>query len=313
MRRSFNLLSISILVAAIGSIAPAQQEGNVKYFKTDLHRSDLLKDEVSEEESKRVNHFKAFYNSRGRLVKVEFYPNGDRILAEMRKREIFPRPRAPFKYFRRWDPHARELGEELPLSKLGSLPYYRVSYDGESAIRTVEFFRKRNLRLWTYFLMKRDGEKESHLSIVFAAQQPLTLLDPHLFHTSASEMKQGWIADFRHNRLNRPLETVVSDPVGNRYYFYRFQHRYETEGDSLNPVSFRYTTSEYYLADSTKMGSHQLIYDESERLLKKEFYDNRNQLLETIEYIFDTERNELVTVIRDPKGGILHREVRKSK
>ena len=59
------------------------------------------------------------------------------------------------------------------------------------------------------------------------------------------------------------------------------------------------------------MGSHQLIYDESERLLKKEFYDNRNELLETIEYIFDTDRSELVTIIRDPKGGILHREVKK--
>ena len=308
MKLCLRIFPVAFCIAAISTFAQAQ---NVKYFKTDLHRSDLLKNEVSEEEAERVNHFKAFYNSRGRLVKVEFYPNGDRILAEMRKREIFPRPRAPFKYFRMWNPHKRELGEQLPASKLGSLPYYRVSYDGESAIRTVEFFRKRNLRLWTYFLMKQEGETEAHLSIVFASQHPLTLLDPHLFHASASEMKQGWIADFRHNRLNRPLETAVSDPVGNRYYFYRFQHRYETEGDSLNPVSFRYTTSEYYLADSTKMGSHQLIYDENDRLLKKEFYDNRNELLETIEYIFDTDRSELVTIIRDPKGGILHREVKK--
>ncbi len=310
MKLSLRTLFIVFCVVVITTFTQAQ---SVKYFKTDFHRSDLLKDEVSEEVADRVNHFKAFYNSRGRLVKVEFYPNGDRILAEMRKREIFPRPRAPFKYFRIWNPHKRELGEELPVSKLGSLPYYRVSYDNESAIRTVEFFRKRNLRLWTYFLMKQEGETESHLSIVFASQQPLTILDPHLFHTSASEMKQGWIADFRHNRLKRPLEMVVSDPVGNRYYFYRFQHRYETEGDSLNPISFRYTTSEYFLADSTKMGSHQLIYDESDRLLKKEFYDNQNQLLETIEYIFDKERNELVTVIRDPKGGILHRNVKKRR
>ena len=59
------------------------------------------------------------------------------------------------------------------------------------------------------------------------------------------------------------------------------------------------------------MGSHQLIYDENDKLLKKEFFDNQNQLLESIEYIFDNERNELVTLIRDPKGGILHREVKK--
>ncbi|HJM10359.1 MAG TPA: hypothetical protein QGF40_03140, partial [Candidatus Marinimicrobia bacterium] len=197
-------------------------------------------------------------------------------------------------------------------SKIGSLPFYRVSFEEESAIRTVEFFRRRNRHLWTYYFMMREGEKEPHLSIVFSTQQPLTVLDPHLFHTSASEMKQGWIADFKHNRLNRPFETVVTDPVGNMYYFYRFKHRYETEGDSLNPVSFRYTTSEYYLADSTKMGSHQLVFNENERLLKKEFFDAKGKLLETIEYIFDSERNELVTLIRDPKGGILHREVKKT-
>ena len=304
--------SYLVVVFVLGSFLPAQEKKNVKYFKTDLHRSELLKEEVPEDEAAKINHFKATYNAQGRLVRVEFYPNGDRILAQLRKREIFPRPRPPYKYYRRWNPHSRKLANQLPASKIGSLPFYRVSFEGESAIRTVEFFRRRNRHLWTYYFMTREGEKGPHLSIVFSPQQPLTVLDPHLFHTSASEMKEGWIAEFKHNRLDRPLETVVSDPVGNMYYFYRFQHRYETEGDSLNPVSFRYTTSEYYLADSTKMGSHQLVFNENNRLLKKALYDARGTLLETIEYIFDSERNELVTLIRDPKGGILHREVKKT-
>nr|MCS5662342.1 hypothetical protein [Dehalococcoidia bacterium] len=302
--------SYLVVVLVFGSFLLAQEKRSVKYFKTDLHRSELLKEEVPEDEAEKINHFKATYNAQGRLIKVEFYPNGDRILAQMRKREIFPRPRPPYKYYRRWNPHTRKLGGQLSSSKIGSLPFYRVSFQEESAIRTVEFFRKRNRRLWTYYFMTRESEKEPHLSIVFSIQQPLTVLDPHLFHASASEMKQGWIADFKHNRLDRPFETVVTDPMGNMYYFYRFKHRYESEGDSLNPVSFRYTTSEYYLADSTKMGSHQLVFNENERLLKKEFFDAKGKLLETIEYILDPERNELVTLIRDPKGGILHREVK---
>lgn len=306
-----NPFSIILFTLFLNTLISGQEQGSIKYFKTELHRSELLKDEVSKEESTEINHFKAYYNSRGRLIKVEFYPNGDRILALIRKQEIFPRPKAPYKYFLRWNPHTRELGEELSSSKLGNIAYYRVSYDGESAIRTVEFFNNRKRRLWTYYLMTKEGEKKPNLSIVFAMQQPLTFMDPHLFHPSASEMKKGWVAEFKHNRLNRPLETVVSDPQGNRYYFYRFQHRYETEGDSLNPITFRYTTSEYFLADSTTMGSHQLVYDESERLLKKEFFDNQNHLLESIEYIFNSERGEQVTLIRDPKGGILHREVKR--
>ena len=311
MNKTIKFLNRVFIILCITALAPAQQKGNIKYFKTDLHRSDLLKDEVSKEDADKTNHFKAYYNSRGRLVKVEFYPNGDRILAQLRKSEVFPRPKAPFKYFRNWNAHNREFGEEVPTSKIGNLPYYRTSYEEDSSIRTVEFFRKRNRHLWTYYFMTPEGEKESRLFIVFAGQQPLTLMEPHLFHPSASEMKEGWIAEFQHNRLDRPLETVISDPIGNRYYFYRFQHRYETEGDSLNPITFRHTTSEYFLADSTKMGSHQLIYDENDKLLKKEFFDNQNQLLESIEYIFDNERNELVTLIRDPKGGILHREVKR--
>ncbi len=311
MNKTIKFLNRVFIILCITAFGPAQQKGNIKYFKTDLHRSDLLKDEVSKEDADKTNHFKAYYNSRGRLVKVEFYPNGDRILAQLRKSEVFPRPKPPFKYFRNWNPHNREFGEEVPTSKIGNLSYYRTSYEEDASIRTVEFFRKRNRHLWTYYFMTPEGEEESGLFIVFAGQHPLTLMEPHLFHPSASEMKEGWIAEFQHNRLDRPLETIISDPIGNRYYFYRFKHRYETEGDSLNPITFRYTTSEYFLADSTKMGSHQLIYDENDKLLKKEFFDNQNQLLESIEYIFDNERNELVTLIRDPKGGILHREVKR--
>ncbi|MBF88048.1 MAG: hypothetical protein CMG75_00030 [Candidatus Marinimicrobia bacterium] len=311
MNTTIKILNKIFIFLCFFTLGSSQEKGNIKFFKTDLHRSDLLKDEISNEDANKTNHFKAYYNSRGRLVKVEFYPNGDRILAQLKKNEIFPRAKPPFKYFRNWNPHLRQFGKELSPSKIGKLPYYRASYEEDSSIRTIEFFQKRNRHLWTYYFMTTEGEEESRLFIVFAKQQALTLMEPHLFHPSASEMKKGWIAEFQHNRLNRPIETLISDPLGNRYYFYRFKHRYETEGDSINPITFRYTTSEYFLADSTKMGSHQLIYDENERLLKKEFFDNQNNLLESIEYIFDNARSELVTIIRDPKGGILHREVKR--
>ena len=100
MNKTIKFLNRVFIILCITALAPAQQKGNIKYFKTDFHRSDLLKDEVSKEDADKTNHFKAYYKSRGRLVKVEFYPNGDRILSQLRKSEVFPRPKAPFKYFR---------------------------------------------------------------------------------------------------------------------------------------------------------------------------------------------------------------------
>jgi len=80
-------------------------------------------------------------------------------------------------------------------------------------------------------------------------------------------------------------------------------------GDSLNPINFKITTSNYYRADSTSMGKHELTFDDNNSLLKKSFFDARGNLTETIEYDFDPELNEVTILIRDPKGKIIHRQV----
>ena len=68
--------------------------------------------------------------------------------------------------------------------------------------------------------MKLEKDQKERLYIVSSQNQAITKISPHLFHISASEMKDGWIARFRHNRLNLPIETIISDPEGNIYYFY---------------------------------------------------------------------------------------------
>ena len=49
--------SYLVVVFVLGSFLPAQEKKNVKYFKTDLHRSELLKEEVPKEEAAKINHF----------------------------------------------------------------------------------------------------------------------------------------------------------------------------------------------------------------------------------------------------------------
>ncbi|MFQ6616340.1 MAG: hypothetical protein ACE5HZ_06170 [Fidelibacterota bacterium] len=305
-------LVLTVLILPPSSLAqekaPAPTE-TVKYFKTRLMRTDILRNEIDAEQASRVNHFRAVYDHRGNLLRIEFVPRGDLQRKRVRKRDLFPRPQAPFRYFRAWNPYTKSLGNEIPQQKVSGGPFYRVSYLDSVHVKTVEYFLRRNRLLWTYYLQWNPEETHADLHIVFATRRPLTVLDPHLFHPAASEMRPGWIAEFRQNRLGRPLGLTVRDDVGNVYYFYRFEHSYETVGDTLNPVTHRVTSARYFRSDSTLIGAHRLVFSEENSLLKKEFYDARGDLTESIEYEYDPELEEVSVVIRDPKGNILHRQV----
>lgn len=303
------LLILTFNLPAAAQEQVAEPEETVKYFKTRLKRTDILRDEIDADQASRVNHFRAVYDHRGELLRVEFVPSGDHQKKRVRKRDLFPRPQPPFRYFRSWNPHAKTLENEIPEQKVGGRPFYRASYLDSLHARTVDYFVRRNRRLWTYYLEWNREKTEADLSIVFATHRPLTVLDPHLFHPAASEMRPGWIAHFKHNRLGRPLNLTVRDDVGNVYYFYRFEHAYETVGDTLNPITHRITVSRYFRSDSTLIGSHRLVFSETDNLLKKEFFDARGNLTESIEYEYDPRFEEVSVVIRDPHGNILHRQV----
>ena len=163
--------------------------------------------------------------------------------------------------------------------------------------------------------MKLEKDEKERLYIVSSQNQPVTKISPHLFHISASEMKNGWIARFRHNRLNLPIETIISDPEGNIYYFYRFKHQYKTETlkNSSSPISYRYTTSTYFLADSTKMGSHTLTFTNTNRLINKKFYDKDGKELNSIEYLYNMQKKEMITITRDSKNRIIERTIKTLK
>ena len=307
-------LSILIIWSFLLTETPAKQDTKkeaktVKYFDTNLKRKDILGNEISSKDARQKNHFKVTYDAQGKVVSIEFIPPQKQRGKKMEKRELFPKPRSPFRYFEKWDPHSRTLDEEVPEYKVGSRPFYRATFTDDEHVRTVEHFRKRNNLLWTYHIEWDKEMKDSKLSVLFNSHLPLTALDPHLYHPSLSEMKPGWIAQFRHNRLGRPLNTTVKDDIGNIYYFYDFIYRFETVGDSLNPINFKITTSKYYRADSSFMGKHELTFAMDNSLLKKSFFDDRGNITETIEYDFDPELNEVTILIRDPKGKIIHRQV----
>ncbi|MFQ6608815.1 MAG: hypothetical protein ACE5EE_09805 [Fidelibacterota bacterium] len=324
--RRFTELTTLILWALFLTVNPAIQDSRdepqtVKYFDTDLKKQDLLDKEITLKEARQTDHFKVTYDAQGKILKMEYIPARRLRGKKMQKHELFPKPRPPFRYFEKWNPHTRTLDKEISEFKLGSRPFYRTTFEDEEHVRTVEYYRKRNNLLWTYYIEWDEQKMSSTLSVLFNSHLPLTALDPHLYHSTLSEMRPGWIAQFKHNRLGRPLNTTVKDAVGNIYYFYDFVYRFEAVGDSLlngeitneNPPgtlkNYKITTCKYYRADSTFVGKHELTFDKNNSLVKKRFFNDHGELTETIEYEFNSELNEVTVLIRDPEGNIIHRQV----
>ncbi|MEE9167313.1 MAG: hypothetical protein V3U24_07635 [Candidatus Neomarinimicrobiota bacterium] len=302
-------LILSLLFVPLWAGIQEEEKETVKYFKTKLRRQDILKNEISSEEARLVNHFKLIYDHKGELISAEFIPNGDRRKERVGKSELFPRPKPPFRYFESWNYHMRLLESEVPENEVGDTPFYRAAFQDTTHVKTVEYLVRRNRLLWTFYVTWDEQMQDSKLSLVFSTHQPLTALDPHLFHPTASEMRPGWVAEFEHNRLGRPVRVTVRDSTGNDYYAYKFKHSFETVTDTTSPVTYRRLLSEYYRPDGTLLGSHRLTFTEANSLVKKEFFDSAGNLSEWIEYIYNPKLNEVSVVIRDPKGTILHREV----
>tara|TARA_B100000315_G_scaffold260919_1_gene327344 strand:- start:5579 stop:6526 length:948 start_codon:yes stop_codon:yes gene_type:complete len=305
---TFNITFSTLLFFHLSSVAVAQNDSTttVKFFKTHLKREQILTHEIYSDEAEEVNHFKAEYNTDGKLIKVEYVS-----MEEETDRGIkfkFSKPTEPFTYYSSWNPMIQNLEGELSENSLGDTPYYRASYIDSVHLKSVEFYNKKDNRLWTYYLKWNRDKTEATLYAVFDTHQPITSLEPHLFSTTLSEMRPGWFARFNQDTTGNPLSVSVSDIYGTLYYYYRFSYSSPIPEDTLSQEQNDITTSYYFKADSTLMGKHTLLFLNN-RLIKKEFFDSEGNLLETIEYDYDSEADEVYLVVRDSKGKLLYRQV----
>ena len=61
------------------------------------------------------------------------------------------------------------------------------------------------------------------------------------------------------------------------------------------------------------MGSHTLTFTNTNRLINKKFYDKDGKELNSIEYLYNMQKKEMITITRDSKNRIIERTIKTLK
>ena len=113
-KRCVVLLSFMILNAQ-------EQDTVVKYFPTDIQRSEILDSEVPEKDVKGKAHFKSTYSEQGRLLNVEYVPGRKKGREKLSGLKL---------YYGYWDIENRDLADGLTKGAIDRAALRRVAEQG---------------------------------------------------------------------------------------------------------------------------------------------------------------------------------------
>ncbi len=273
-----------------------EQDTLIKYFPTDIQRSEILNSEVSEKDVKGKAHFKSTYSEKGKLLNVEYIPGRKKGREKLSGLKL---------YYGYWDIEKRDLSDGLTRDQLDGRNYYEVTFNSKGRIKNVTFIDKNKRRLWSYILKWNKAGTRSKYSVEFHVREPLTFFDEFLFADELSEMRRGWSTEMKEREDNRPHTVTITDKLEQIYYYYTLQYM-DGEGKSRYKEII---VSEYFRDDSTKVGMHKLFYNRKEYLQKAEYYDDGDKLLYTNAYNYSNAPKELLLTSTDGKGKLLEKRI----
>ncbi len=272
------------------------QDTLVKYFPTDIQRSEILNSKVSEKDVKGKAHFKSTYSEQGKLLNVEYIPGKKKGREKLSNLKL---------YYGYWDIEIRNLADGLTRDQLDGKNYYEATFNNKGRIKTVTFIDRNKRRLWSYVLKWNKAGTKSKYSVEFHVREPLTLFDEFLYADELSEMRRGWSAEMQEREDNRPHTVTITDKLGQVYYYYTLQYMDGGEKSSIKEI----IVSEYFRDDSTKVGMHKLFYNRREYLQKTEFYDSADKLIYTNVYNYSNAPKELMLTSTDNRGKLLEKRI----
>ena len=274
-----------------------QEKGTVvKYFPTDIQRSEILNSEILEKDVKGKAHFKSTYSGQGKLLNVEFVPGKKKGREKLSGLKL---------YFGYWDIEKRDLGDGLTKDQLDGRNYYELTFNSKGRIKNVTFIGKNKRSLWSYQLKWNKAGTRSKYSVEFHVREPLTLFDEFLFADELSEMRQGWIAEIEEREDNRPHTVTVKDKLEQVYYYYTLQYM---DGGKKSR-SKEIIVSEYFRDDSTKVGKHKLFYNRKDFLHKAEYYNAEDNLKYTNSFDYSNAPREILLTVNNKKGKLLEKRI----
>ena len=126
----------------------AQPDSLVKYFSTNIMRTNVLKGKPEKSVDKKEAHFKAIYYTSGELKTIEYLPaNWDK-----NKRKKSRSPGRVKLYYLKWNPKTQELLEGLTRREARAWPHYRATVDGNGLVQEVDYISRSGKLQWTFHM-----------------------------------------------------------------------------------------------------------------------------------------------------------------
>ena len=270
----------------------AQNDSLVKYYSTEIIRSNIIKGRPEIEVDDNEAHFKAVYYPSGRLKSIEFIPAN---LAKNRNNRT-TKDKLLKLYYLRWDPKKQELSEGISKNNSKGIPHYQALLTNEGIISTVDYFDKNNKKQWSFHLNWDDYDRSNKYDIEFYSNRNLYELNKELFAPDLSTIRTGWKARYEINSEGKPERVKVMDALGNLFYFYEFTY------------TKKWLKSKYYKQDSTFVGSHTTRFAKGKKIAKITYYDENDEMKKAISYEYPNKNTMLVSSINS-KGKIIEKRL----
>ncbi|MBN4081406.1 hypothetical protein JYT44_03480 [Caldithrix abyssi] len=270
----------------------SQVDSTVKFFSTDLMRTNILSGKSRETVEKNEAYFRAVYYPSGELKSVEFIPaNWDK---GHRKKSISP-SRLKL-YYRKWNPKKQELVEGITKKEAAGKQHYRATLNEQGLVQDVNYFNRHGKNLWTYHMRWDDEGKSSEYDIEFYSNRNLSELNHELFAPDLSTIRPGWVARYHINSQGTAKGVSVLDQFENLYYYYRFSY-----GDNG-------LQSKYYRADSVLVGSHTVRFGKNKKPVRITYYNENGIMKNAIAYEYPEDAEKIISQINS-NGEVIERRI----
>ncbi len=257
----------------------AQPDSLIKYFSTNIMRTNVLKGKPEKSVDKKEAHFKAVYYPSGELKTIEYLPaNWDKI----KKNKSRSAGRVKL-YYLKWNPKTQELLEGLTKKEARTWPHYRATVDDNGLVQEVDFITRSGKLQWTFIMKWDDYGKSKEYDIEFHLKKDLSKLNKELFAPDMSMVKPGWICRYKIEENGLPKSVEIMDQLENLYYFYEFEYKK------------RMFKSQYFSSDSTFIGSHTVKFNSKSQPLRIAYYNKNGVMKNAVEYEYPKDAKIIIS------------------
>jgi hypothetical protein len=219
--------------------------------------------------------------------------------------KIFTKDEIEYSYFKYWNPYRRILEIKGEESSFFGSTYFKVSYNKNNRIKTVtRIDQDKSARETYHFLWSKSGLR-SEYKIKFHQKGNADQLDKFLYANQLSLVRKNWIANVISRNDGRPKEVSFSDHLGFTYFYYNFNYtRFKDENLTAEVVE-----SSYFNSNGDFVGRHLIFWEDGIDLRMIQYFNSKNEIFHTKEFIHNRSNQETVRVLTDEEGKELERKI----